>query len=89
MLFKKIIIFFSGEYVPIPRKVKHSKICDNIIGNNNEKFLEIKAIPYMKEIIYLNYDLIIGHAGAGTILNSLRNNVSFIYWIILIIVQLY
>ncbi|QOY40174.1 Glycosyltransferase family 28 C-terminal domain containing protein [Cryptosporidium parvum] len=68
------IQYGSGEYVPIPRKVKHSKICDNIIGNNNEKFLEIKAIPYMKEIIYLNYDLIIGHAGAGTILNSLRNN---------------
>ena len=83
-----MIIFFSGEYVPKSRKVKHSKICDNIIGENNEKFLEIKAIPYMKEITYSNYDLIIGHAGAGTILNSLRNNVSFICWIILIIIQL-
>ncbi|KAH8583396.1 glycosyl transferase [Cryptosporidium sp. chipmunk genotype I] len=66
------IQYGSGEYVPNPRKVKHSKICDNSI--DNDQFLEIKAIPYLKEILYSDFDLVIGHAGAGTILNSLRNN---------------
>ncbi|OII72765.1 glycosyl transferase [Cryptosporidium ubiquitum] len=66
------IQYGSGEYVPKQRKVRHSNNCNE--SKEYDKILEIKATPYMKEIIYSDYDLIIGHAGAGTILNSLRNN---------------
>ncbi|KAF7458242.1 UDP-N-acetylglucosamine transferase subunit ALG13 [Cryptosporidium felis] len=65
---KLYIQYGSGGYVPAGKVTRHSK------NLGHKKELEINAVPYIKEISYSEYDLIIGHAGAGTILNSLRNN---------------
>ncbi|KAK6590579.1 glycosyl transferase [Cryptosporidium xiaoi] len=65
---KLIIQYGSGDYKPAERRVKFGQ--DSSLEND----LEITSVSYMKEIAYGDYDLIICHAGAGSILNSLRNN---------------
>ncbi|KAJ1609058.1 glycosyl transferase [Cryptosporidium canis] len=70
-----IIQYGSGEYVPVEREVQHSSVSEDNVGHRES--LRIVSTAYLREIQYSEYDLVIGHAGAGTILNSLRSNVSF------------
>ncbi|KAJ1604884.1 glycosyl transferase, partial [Cryptosporidium canis] len=66
------IQYGSGEYVPVERKVQHSSVVGDNLGHKES--LRIVCTAYLREIQYSEYDLVIGHAGAGTILNSLRSN---------------